>query len=135
MPNTRPEASSSELNSNGLRQKVTSRLAPRGPASARKISLGLEREELGVEPVVRHQCIVIPVLDHAAGLEHVDAVRRAHARKAVGDEKHRTAARELAHLGEEVGLCTRVERCGRLVEDEEAAAADLGEFVRESFSV
>src|SRR2546422_8189 len=76
-------------------------------------------EELGVASAEMHELVVRPTLDDTPIVEHVDAVRRPDAREAVRDEEHRPAAEEVAHAREEVVLRARVERRGRLVQDDE----------------
>src|SRR4029078_5889025 len=49
---------------------------------------------------------------------------RANAREAMRDEEHRAAAEEVAHPREEVMFGARVERGGRLVEDDEWSVSE-----------
>ena len=73
----------------------------------------------------------MPASATPAPLEEIDAVGAANTREAVRDEQNGSAAGELAHLGEQLGLRPRVERRGRLVENEEAARPEEGAGERE----
>src|SRR5438094_688849 len=84
-----------------------------------EIGRRLHGEELGVASAEMHELVVRPTLDDTTVVEHVDAVRRPDAGEAVRDEEDRPAAEEVAHAREEVVLRARVERRGRLVQDDE----------------
>src|SRR5829696_3541433 len=93
---------------------------------------GLDREHLGVEAVDRHQLVVAAGLHDAAVVEHVDAIGGAHAREAVRDQQDRPLRREPAHLLEQRSFRARIERRGRLIEDQEAPAAVEGPRQRQA---
>ena len=77
----------------------------------------------------RHDLPGIPLLDHAAGLHHQDAVcHRADHREVVADE-HVGEAVPLLQVAQEiddVALDAAVERRGRLIEHDEARLQDHG---------
>ena len=57
------------------------------------------------------------VLDHAAALDRDDAIGAADGRQPVGDDQHRAAGGDAAHIVLHDPLALIVERAGRLVED------------------
>src|SRR5436309_8426701 len=102
---------------------LASALASHALPGGSEIRRGLHREELRVAATEVDELVVRPALDDAALVEDIDAIRRTDAREAVRDEEHRPTAEEVAHPREEVVLRARVERGGRLVQDDERRVA------------
>lgn len=75
----------------------------------RPYTSGLELEQAGVRARAGNQLLVTAVLDDHTVLEHVDPVRAADAREAVGDEQRRAALEQLAQALEQLVSCTCVE--------------------------
>ena len=70
-----PETLTIGLSSNeGAAERQECLSARRRAVPSPEVRLGLEREQLGVQPVVGHQGLVVAVLDHTSGLDDVDAV-------------------------------------------------------------
>ena len=66
-----------------------------------------------------HQFIESSTFDHAAAVEYQDARRVANGRKAVGDHESSAPLHHLVECGVDLGLGDRIERAGRLVEDQD----------------
>src|SRR6266850_751918 len=93
-------------------------------ASRSEIRGRLHGEELGVTAAELHQLVMRSAFLNPAFVKDVDAVRRADAREAMRDEQHGPPAEKVAHTREEVMLGARVERCGRLVENDERRVSE-----------
>src|SRR5437660_4119031 len=102
---------------------LASALASHALPGGSEIRRGLHREELRVAATEVDELVVRPALDDAALVEDIDAIRRTDAREAVRDEEHRPTAEEVAHACEEIVLRARIERRGRLVQDDERRVA------------
>src|SRR4051812_20292984 len=72
--------------------------------------------------VPSHELHMASMLRHAAVLEDVDPIGRHHAREPMRDQQDRPAGRQGPDLREEITLRAGVERCRRLVEDQEVTA-------------
>jgi hypothetical protein len=72
------------------------------------------------------QLVVPALLDDPTAVEHEDAVGSAHAREAVRDEHHGVPLGQPADLLEDLVLAARVERGGRLVEDQHRCVTEVG---------
>lgn len=90
------------------------------------VRFGLQVEEFGVTSVEPDQFVVGTVFDDAPVFKHDDVVGQAHGAETVADEDGGFAAREDAESGEDLIFGLRVERAGRLIEDEDTGVANEG---------
>src|ERR1051326_3564538 len=84
----------------------------------------LQTMQRRVAAAASDQRVVGAVLDQAAALDGDDAIRRPHGGEPVGDDKHGAALGNFLHVALDDALALRVERAGRLVEDENARIGD-----------
>ena len=84
----------------------------------------LQPEELRVAPALRDELVVGSLLDDLAVVQDVDPVGGLHGREAVRDQQHRPAVCQRLHVLEQLMLRARVERRGRLVEDQQPRLAE-----------
>src|SRR5262249_50840094 len=82
-------------------------------------AVALHAPELGVATVLGEELLVRAAFDDAAVLEDEDLVGVDDRRKPVRDDERRAVACDLGELGLDDLLGARVERAGRLVEDED----------------
>ena len=92
--------------------------APRGSAASAPRSRCIF-QSCGVAAFLRQQFLVGAALDDAAVLEHEDLVGIDDRRQPVRDDQRGALARDLGELGLDDLLGARVERDGRLVEDQD----------------
>src|SRR5205085_12335423 len=81
--------------------------------------------------VDRHQLFVRPLLLKLPAQEYEDPVGHPHGREAMRDQDRHSSARELREALEDFVLGARVERGGRLVEDEKLGVAHISPGQRE----
>src|SRR5579864_3728516 len=122
-------SSAAGRNSSSLRRRSTARrvkvvTACGFAASTCFMDAGLDAMERGVTAARADQLVMAAVLDDAAALNGDDAVGAAHGGKAMGDDDHGAALRDLAHVLLDDPLALVVERARRLVEDEDARIGD-----------
>src|SRR5437868_6858017 len=75
-----------------------------------------QRRETSVEP---HQFVERSRFDDPAGFEHQNAGRPPNGRQPMGDHECRASLHHLIERPQELGLGPRIERAGRLIEDED----------------
>src|SRR3989441_13079484 len=85
----------------------------------------LQLEHRPITAARRHQLVVGAELDHAAVLQHADAVGVAHRREAVRDQDRGSVPRGGEDAVEDLGLAADVELGGRLVERSEEHTSEL----------
>ncbi|CAA9321894.1 MAG: hypothetical protein AVDCRST_MAG40-1504, partial [uncultured Gemmatimonadaceae bacterium] len=104
-----------------------------GGAAAAGARLGLV--QLGVEAAEGEQVLVGALLDHAALVDHEDEVRARDRGQAVGHHERRPPLHEPLERGEDDGLRARVDRGGRLVEDEDRRVLEEGAGHRDALAL
>src|SRR5436189_228976 len=95
---------------------ITSRMKP--AASAPLLSVSLRIGKLAVKPAASHELVVRSLLDDAAVVQNDDEVGVADRREPVRDHEGGTCLHHLLERIEDDPFCLRVDRRGRLVEDE-----------------
>ncbi|OFX09111.1 MAG: hypothetical protein A2516_11810 [Alphaproteobacteria bacterium RIFOXYD12_FULL_60_8] len=80
--------------------------------------------QFGIAPAAAQQVLVGAVLDNLAFFHGDDAVAVAHRGQAVGDDEHRAANADAAHVALDDLLGLIVERRGGFVENQDARVGD-----------
>jgi hypothetical protein len=87
------------------------------------IMLSLRAIELRIAPALREQRLMRPALDDAPLFHHVNAIGHLHRRKTVTGEDRAAPIEQRAKFSKQFRFRQRVERTGRLVENDDARAA------------
>src|ERR1700676_3917100 len=92
----------------------------------------LQLEHFGVAAARLDELIVMTLLRNPAILENQDAIGHTHGRQAVRDQQRHLAFGEFGEALEYFVLGARVERGGRLVQDEQLRVAEIGASQRQA---
>lgn len=87
------------------------------------VGRGLEGEQLGVGAGLPHQLCVRALLDDPAAVHDQDPIGVADGREAVRDEQHGATRGQRSQPLEQVVLSSWVQRCRRLIQDQEPAVS------------
>src|SRR6185437_3928660 len=118
---TRFEQRSKALRMAGRWRSVTGRRIC-GSARVSAIPLRLQRKQMCIVPVLRHQLHMAAALDDAAVLDHDDLVGHAHGGEAVRDQDGDAATGEFAEVFEDGGFGLRIHRSGGFVQHQDVGA-------------